>query len=76
LNEIKYRGHQFTIMRNGKPVASLHPLTAESRERTLGELEDLVKRLPHLGEEAEKFEEDVKEMIERQPPQPQEDEWA
>jgi antitoxin (DNA-binding transcriptional repressor) of toxin-antitoxin stability system len=72
LNSIKYRGNHYTIVRGGKPIASIYPAERPLKERTLGELRDLIKKLPHLGEETEKFEMDLKEIIKHQPSMPEE----
>lgn len=75
LNSIKYRGNHYTIMRSGKPIASICPVERPLKERTLGELRDLIKKLPHLGDEIERFEMDLKEIIKHQPSMPEENRW-
>lgn len=75
LNSIKYKGNHYTIVRGGKPIASIHPVEVPIKERTLGELRDLIKKLPHLGDEIEKFEMDLKEIIKHQPSMPKEKQW-
>ncbi len=52
LNSVKYRGESFTIVRGGKPVASISPVENLPNRRTLGELREFVKNLPRLGEES------------------------
>ena len=76
LNSIKYRGEYYTIIRGGKPVASICPVGVPIKERYLGELKELVKSLPNLGSEAEKFEKDIKEILKQQPTMPKEGKWA
>lgn len=76
LNSIKYRGNHYTILRGGKPVASISPVESSLKERTLGELKELLKKLPRLGDEAERFEKDLKEIIEHQPYMPEKNRWA
>ncbi len=75
LNSVKYRGASYIIRRGGKPLASLRPVEVVPAERTLGELKELVKRLPRLGPEAEKFRGDLKEILKHQPSVPR-DRWA
>lgn len=43
LNSIKYRGNHYTIMRGGKPIASIYPVERPLKERTLNELKTLIK---------------------------------
>ncbi len=76
LNSIKYRGNHYTILRGGKPVASICPVEMPIKERTLGELRELLKKLPRLGDEAERFERDLKEIIKHQPSMPEKNKWA
>ncbi|NOZ68610.1 MAG: hypothetical protein GXP46_05075 [Deferribacteres bacterium] len=75
LNSIKYRGNHYTVLRGGKPVASISPVETPLRERTLGDIKALLKKLPRLGDEAEKFEEDLKEIIKHQPLMPEKNRW-
>lgn len=76
LNSIKYRGESYTIIRGGKPVASICPVEVSIKERYLGEFKELMKNLPRLGPEAEKFEKDVKEILKNQPTMPKGCKWA
>lgn len=72
LNTIKFRGETFTIIRGGKSVASIGPVEGTQKSRTLGELKRLLQSLPRLGEEAERFTDDLKEIIQHQPSLPKE----
>jgi antitoxin (DNA-binding transcriptional repressor) of toxin-antitoxin stability system len=63
-------------MRGGKPVASICPVGAPVKERHLGELKELVKGIPRLGDEVEKFEKDLKDVLRNQPAVPKENKWA
>lgn len=76
LNSIKYKGEHYTIIRGGKPVASIRPIEIPTKERLLGELKGLLKSVPKLGDEAERFEEDLKEILKHRPPLPEENRWA
>ncbi len=72
LNSVKYKGNHYTIIRGGKPVAFIHPAETPLKERTLGELKDLIKKLPPLGDETERFGMDLEKIIRRQPFLPKE----
>jgi len=76
LNSIKYRGDSYTIVRNGKPVASICPVKDVRKERALSELRNLIKKLPPLGDEIERFEVDLRGIIKHQPPMPKERQWG
>ena len=76
LNSIKYRGNHYIILRGGKPVASISPVEKPIKEKTLGELKELLKKLPRLGDEAERFEKDMKAIIKHQPLMPEKDQWV
>lgn len=76
LNSIKYRGNHYTVLRGGKPVASICPVETHLKERTLGELKGLMRGLPGLGDEAGRFEKDLKEIIKSQPSMPGKNQWA
>ncbi len=75
LNEIKFRNRRYTIVRAGKPVAVLGPAGAAT-SRTLGELPNLLKQLPSLGDEAGSFERDVKRAIRKTPRMPRKSAWG
>lgn len=76
LNSIKYTGNDYTIMRGGKPVATIRPAEARTRELTLGDLAVVVKSLPSLGDDAERFKKDIAEARKHQPHVPEKDKWA
>lgn len=76
LNNIKYRGNRYTILKAGKPVAAVGPVEEVRAERTLGELPNLLRALPPLGEEAEEFAKDLEEILTHQPAMPEEQPWA
>ena len=75
LNSIKYRGEHYVIVRGGKPVASLLPVETVPKEKTLGELRELLKKIPVLGDEAERFNKDIEEIIRSQPSMPEKSKW-
>jgi len=76
LNSIRYRGESYTIVRGGKPIASISPVEASPRKRLLGELKEIVKDIPHLGAEADRFGRDLGDIVKHQPPMPKGDKWV
>ncbi len=75
MNSVKYKGEHYTILRGGKPVVTIGPIGTNTKERTLGELKELVKKLPRLGDDTEYFEKDLKEIVKHQPFMPSEIKW-
>jgi len=76
LNSIKYKGDHYTVMRGGKPVASISPAENPVKERTLGDLKEIVMGLPSLGEESGNFRKDIEKIIKHQPLLPEKTKWA
>ena len=76
LNSVRYRGESFTIVRGGKPIASISPLEESPKNKSLGELKGLISVLPDLGPETERFRNDLKEIRKHQPSLPKESKWA
>lgn len=70
LNNIKYRGDRYTVIRGGKPAASLIPLEVSRAEITLSALTKIVRSLPHLDSADSSFEADVIESAKSQPSMP------
>lgn len=75
LNAIKFKGAHYVIERGGKPVASMKPVEEKMDIRTLGELTDLLIKLPRLGEELDAFEADLEDIWKDQPPMAKGDIW-
>ena len=71
LNSIKYRGDRYTILKGGKPVAFIGPLESSFKGKTIRDLKDLVEKLPRLGHEATKFNEDLAKILKQQPKMPE-----
>jgi len=59
LNFIKYTGKGYTIVRRGTPVATIGPAESLAQAVTLGDLPELAKALPTLGDEATHFAKDL-----------------
>ena len=74
LNKVGFRGERYTIARGGKAIAHLTPATSPVT-RTLGELPDLLKKLPSLGKDAKSFVRDVARGIRKGPGLPRGDVW-
>jgi len=75
LNTIKYTGKGYTIVRRGAPVATIGPAESLAQAITLGDLPELAKSLPALGDEATRFSKDLEEARMRQPAMPGKNEW-
>lgn len=75
LNNIKFKGHRYTIVRGGKPVASIGPVKPYPERLPLKDLKRLLNEIPSLGNEAEAFAKDIDAIIRCQPSLPSEDQW-
>ncbi len=75
LNSIKYKGERYTILRGGKAAASIGPAEPSGRARTLADLKEIMGQLPSLGDEAARFEKDLRELVRRQPRMPRRSRW-
>jgi antitoxin (DNA-binding transcriptional repressor) of toxin-antitoxin stability system len=75
LNNIKYRGDRYTVIRGGKPAASLIPVEPVRGESTLGDLREIFKRLPRLDSDDTAFRDDTLAVAALQPTMPQEVPW-
>jgi antitoxin (DNA-binding transcriptional repressor) of toxin-antitoxin stability system len=67
LSQVHYKGDSYTVVRGGKSVASISPLTQPLKSRNLGELKSLLATIPKLGPEAEAFGSDIRAARENQP---------
>jgi len=70
LNNIRYRGVRYTILRGGKPAAALVPLDDSGPLLRFGDLNDIFQILPRIDPDDTKFVDDVLEAIKGQPPLP------
>lgn len=75
LNNIKYRGDHYTVIRGGKPAAAIVPAGEGTPERPLGELVGIFKVLPSLDPDDSSFMRDVLGGVNTQPPLPEETVW-
>lgn len=67
LNTIKFQGAHYIIERGGKPIASMKSIDEKIDAMTLGELKNLLKKLPRLEDELDAFASDLEEISRNQP---------
>ncbi|MBW2237467.1 MAG: hypothetical protein JRD87_00020 [Deltaproteobacteria bacterium] len=67
LNTIKFKGVHYIIERSGKPIASMKSIEEKIDPMTLGELKNLLKKLPRLENELDAFASDLEEISRNQP---------
>jgi len=67
LSHVHYKGDSYTVVRGGKSVASISPVTQPPQGKNLGELKNLLAAIPKLIAEAEAFESDIRAARESQP---------
>jgi prevent-host-death family protein len=75
LNNIKYRGDRYTVIRGGKPAASLVPVEPLKSGMRLADLGEIMRSLPHLDSSDKTFEADVMASVEMQPSMPEALTW-
>ncbi len=76
LNNIRYRGEQYTILKGGKPAATIGPAAGSVKERKLSDLKGIMRNLPRLEDDGEAFARDVAQAIMMQPPVGGGNPWA
>ena len=74
LNAIKYKGESYTILRGGKPAATIGPAEKPASERTLAEIASILKSLPRI-EDDNAFATDLEATIGQQPILPEKLSW-
>ncbi len=72
LSRVQYNGDSYTIVRGGKPAASISPVAQPVTAKNLADLKVLLSAIPKLGAEAEAFESDIMAARENQPILPKE----
>ena len=75
LNNIKYRGDRYTVIRGGKPAAELIPVEPALTGATLADLGRTVRSLPHLDSTDTAFSADVIAAADSQPAMPEALSW-
>ena len=68
LNGIRYRGERYTILKGGKPAATIAPAAGSVKERKLSDLKDIMHNLPRLEDDGKVFARDIVQAIMVQPP--------
>ena len=76
LNSVRFRGESYTIVRGGKPVASISPIEKSTKKKPLKELKEHARNIPPLGEEADRFGRDLENIRKYQPSIPKGNKWA
>jgi antitoxin (DNA-binding transcriptional repressor) of toxin-antitoxin stability system len=67
LNNIKYRGDRYTVIRGGKAAATLGPAEPSRPVATMSDLREIVRTLPRLDTLDKGFGADIKEAVQAQP---------
>jgi len=75
LNNIKYRGDRYTVIRGGKPAASLVPVEPARSGATLADLRGIMQNIPRLDSSDKEFEADVMAAADSQPSMPEAVSW-
>jgi prevent-host-death family protein len=75
LNNIKYRGSSYIVIRGGKPVAAIVPVETIHHEQPLGKLRDMFRAMPQLDADDCSFANDVLDSVKAQPLLPEETIW-
>ncbi len=75
LNTIKFKGVQYIIERGGKPIASMQSIDEKVDPMTLGDLRNLLTKIPKLEKELDAFASDIAEISNNQPLMPSGDLW-
>ena len=76
LNSIRYRGERYTILKGGKPAATIGPAAGSVKERKLSDLKDIIRNLPRLEDDGDVFAKDIAQTIALQPPIGEGNPWA
>jgi antitoxin (DNA-binding transcriptional repressor) of toxin-antitoxin stability system len=76
LNNIRYRGGRYTILKGGKPAATIGPAAGSMQERKLSDLKDIIRNLPRLEDDGDVFAKDIAQTIALQPPIGEGNPWA
>lgn len=76
LNGIRYRGDRYTILKGGKPAATIGLAADSMRERKLSDLKGIVRTLPRLEDDVDAFARDIVQAVAAQPPAGEGKPWA
>lgn len=75
LNNIKYRGDRYTVIRGGKPAASLVPAEQGWSSATMADLRGILAQLPALDQDDDTFAADASTAADMQPAMPEARPW-
>lgn len=76
LNNIRYRGERYTILKGGKPAATIGPVAGSVKERKLSDLKDIMRNLPSLEDDEDAFARDIARATRELPPVGEGNPWA
>lgn len=76
INNVRYRGERYTIVRGGQAVATIGPVAAATPSRSLRQLPELFQSLPRLARDDTSFLDDVLKASRAQPALPKAPEWG
>ena len=76
LNGIRYRGERYTILKGGKPAATIGPAAGSMKERKLSDLKDIVRNLPRLEDDGDALARDIAQAVAVQPSIGEGNPWA
>jgi len=76
LNGIRYRGDRYTILKGGKPAATIGPAAGFVKERKLSEIKEILRTLPRLEDDRDAFARDIAQAVAVQPPVGEGNPWA
>jgi antitoxin (DNA-binding transcriptional repressor) of toxin-antitoxin stability system len=76
LDSIRYRGERYTILKGGKPAATIGPAAGSVKERKLSDLKEIMRNLPRLEDDGDAFARDIAQAIMVQPPVGEGKPWA
>ena len=68
LNGIRYGGERYTILKRGKPSATIGPAEGSEKERNLSDLKEIIRNIPRLEDDGDAFARDIARAIAVQPP--------
>ncbi len=68
LDCIRYRGERYTILKRGRPMATIGPVEGSAKERKLSDLKNIILNLPRLDDDGYAFARDVAQAVAVQPP--------
>ncbi len=65
---IRYRGERYTILKRGKPMATIGPVEGSAKKPKLSDLKNIIPNLPRLEDDGDAFARDIAQAVGMQPP--------